>query len=175
MIKVLLVTPSTSRLAGGIFASVRGLTSALRATGGVDISVLGLADRFALEDRRYWHGEDVRAFPVIGPASLGFAPGLADALACADADLLHLNGALWRFPAFAVSRMARGGTPVVVSPHGMLDPWALGNGKLRKRVASLLFVRDLMERAACLHSLCEQETNAIRAAGLKTPVCQIPN
>jgi glycosyltransferase involved in cell wall biosynthesis len=175
MMKILLITPSTSRLAGGIFASVRGLTSALGAAGGVEISVLGLADRFAHEDRRYWNGEDVRAFTVIGPRSFGFAPGLADALARADADLLHLNGALWRFPAFAVSQVARCGTPVIVSPHGMLDPWALENGKLRKRVASLLFVRGLLERTKCLHALCEQETEAIRAAGLDNPVCQIPN
>lgn len=175
MMKVLQITPSTSRLAGGIFASVRGLTAALGAAGGVEISVVGLADRFAREDRCYWNGEDVRAFTVIGPRPFGFAPGLARALARADADLLHLNGALWRFPACAVAQLARRGTPVVVSPHGMLDPWALGNGKLRKRLAGALFVRGLLQRAQCLHSLCEQETAAIRAAGLRTPVCQIPN
>jgi poly(glycerol-phosphate) alpha-glucosyltransferase len=111
---------------------------------------------------------------VVGPRALGFAPGLAAALAGADADLVHLHGALWRFPALAVSRAARR-TPVIVSPHGMLDPWAVRHGGLKKRLASALFVRRLLGRAVCLHSLCAEETAAIRAAGLAAPVCQIPN
>jgi poly(glycerol-phosphate) alpha-glucosyltransferase len=63
----------------------------------------------------------------------------------------------------------------LVSPVGMLDSWALKNSAFKKRVATWLFERRNLLGAACLHALSEEEAAAIRAFGLRNPVCVIPN
>jgi glycosyltransferase involved in cell wall biosynthesis len=62
-----------------------------------------------------------------------------------------------------------------VSPHGMLDPWALENSRWKKRAAAALYENRHLRGAACLHALNEAEARAIRAYGLESPVCVIPN
>jgi len=57
----------------------------------------------------------------------------------------------------------------------MLDRWALHHGKWKKRAGGLLYEFWHLRRAACLHALCEPELEAIRAFGLRNPVCVIPN
>jgi poly(glycerol-phosphate) alpha-glucosyltransferase len=69
----------------------------------------------------------------------------------------------------------RHGRPYVVSPHGMLDHWALSHGRLKKRAASAIYEFRHLRGAACLHALCDAELRAIRAFGLRNPVCVIPN
>ena len=68
-----------------------------------------------------------------------------------------------------------GNRPVVVSPHGMLDPWALKNSAWKKQVVEKLFAREALERATCIHALCRSEAESIRAYGLKNPIAIIPN
>ena len=65
--------------------------------------------------------------------------------------------------------------PYIVSPHGMLDSWALENSQLKKKVAAALYERRHLKRAACLHALCASEADSIRAFGLKNPIATIPN
>jgi poly(glycerol-phosphate) alpha-glucosyltransferase len=57
----------------------------------------------------------------------------------------------------------------------MLDPWALANAGLKKRIARLLYEDRHLGGAACLHALCTAEAEAIRAFGLQSPICVIPN
>ena len=91
------------------------------------------------------------------------------------ADVSHVAG-LWMYPSAAHARWARRARhPYVISPHGMLDGWALRNSAGRKRVAARLFERGHLEGAGCLHALCASEVDAIRAFGLKNPVCVVPN
>lgn len=63
----------------------------------------------------------------------------------------------------------------MVSPHGMVDAWALGVSRRTKGVASALYERRNLEEASCIRTLCASETAAVRAIGLSNPVCEIPN
>jgi poly(glycerol-phosphate) alpha-glucosyltransferase len=63
----------------------------------------------------------------------------------------------------------------MISPHGMLDGWALRQQRLKKRAARLLYEDAHLGQAACLHALCESEQNSIRELGYPAPVCVIPN
>ena len=65
--------------------------------------------------------------------------------------------------------------PYVVTPHGMLDRWALANRRWKKRLAGLAFETRHLRGAACLHALCASELESIRDVGLRNPVCVIPN
>lgn len=71
------------------------------------------------------------------------------------------------------SRRAR--CPIVIAPHGMLDPWALRNSGWKKRIAAALYERAHLEHAACLHALCASEAQAIRDFGIRNPIAVIPN
>jgi glycosyltransferase involved in cell wall biosynthesis len=90
-------------------------------------------------------------------------------------DLLHLNG-VWDPILLAAAKEARHvGKPYVLTPHGMLDPWALSQRKAKKRLAMLLGVRRMLNEAAFLHLLNPDELALIKPLGLKTPGEIIPN
>jgi poly(glycerol-phosphate) alpha-glucosyltransferase len=65
--------------------------------------------------------------------------------------------------------------PLVIAPHGMLDPWALAQSRWKKRLVWHLWERRALEGAGCLQALTVAEADAIRACGLSTPVAVIPN
>ena len=69
----------------------------------------------------------------------------------------------------------RTGCPLVISPHGMLEPWALNHSRLKKRLAALLFEDKNLREAGCLHALCAAEADNFRRYGLENPIAIIPN
>jgi len=152
------------RIVFALAASQRGL--------GVDARVLGIADPAAppVDTRGVPHAE----FAAKGPVGLGYAPALGAALRADAPDLLHLHG-LFTWPSGAARRWRRGtGRPVVVSPHGMLEPWALANSTWKKRLFSWLVENDNLRGAACLHA-CGPEARNFRRLGLRNPIAVLPN
>jgi poly(glycerol-phosphate) alpha-glucosyltransferase len=79
------------------------------------------------------------------------------------------------YTSVASLRWAKRGSPYVISPHGMLDPWAVKNSRWKKRLAGALYEHRHLRGAACLHALSHAEAEAFRAYGLRNPVCVIPN
>jgi poly(glycerol-phosphate) alpha-glucosyltransferase len=171
---VAFLTASVSRRAGGVFDAVRNLAGSLRANVDYPVQVFGLHDRNAEVDRGAWGDVPVRTFGVAGPAAFGFAPGLERALEAAQPGIVHVHG-LWMYPSVASLRWAKRGSPYVISPHGMLDPWAVKNSRWKKRLAGALYENRHLRGAACLHALNDAEAEAFRAYGLRNPVCVIPN
>jgi glycosyltransferase involved in cell wall biosynthesis len=169
------LTASVSHNAGGLYDAVRRLAVEQAALNGSSILVFGLEDLGTFKDLAGWQGLPVQTAAVLGPRSFGYAPQLLRSLAAAQPDLLHQHG-LWMYPSVACCRWStRTRKPYIVSPHGMLDPWALGNSAWKKRLARWLYENRNLRGAACLHALCEAEACAIRAYGLKNPICVIPN
>ena len=60
-------------------------------------------------------------------------------------------------------------------PEGMLESWALRNGRWKKRIAALLYENEHLRGAACLRALSDAEAQSIRSYGLRNPICVIPN
>lgn len=168
--KVSILTPSASRNAGGLFDAVRrGAIEMDRQ--GVDVRVFAPEDANCALDLPLWPPVKLSLYLTLGPAKLGVKPNLRRQIAAHAPDILHLHG-LWTFQS-VVSRASR--RPVVISPHGMLDSWALKNSGLKKRIALHLFEGANLRRAACFHALNREEANAIRAIGITAPVAIIPN
>lgn len=89
-------------------------------------------------------------------------------------DLVHLH-ALWVPSTLICGHVALArGVPLVVTPHGMLDPWALQRSRLAKRLARWVGVDRLLARASAIHALCIPELEAIRALGFRAPVALVP-
>jgi len=90
-------------------------------------------------------------------------------------DFIQIHG-VWE----AMLRIAAGiaysqGTPYVVMPHGMLDRWSMSQKRIKKRIAMTLAYRKMLDRAAYLHALNEDEVGPIKELGITTPSQIIPN
>ena len=171
--KVGFLVGSVSREAGGLFQSVRGLAKAVIARN-VNATAFGMRDPNTTLDAPEWRPVTVCTFQSQFPA-WGYSSHLAGALVEANLDILSTHG-LWKYCSFASLRWHyRTRRPCIVHPHGMLEPWALQNAKLKKRIAAMLYEDRHLRQAACLRALCEAEAQSIRAYGLHSPICVIPN
>lgn len=151
-----LVSAWASRLGGGVFEAVVAQARLIAQQGGEPL-VFALEDAYCAEDAARFGGVQVRAFPVSGPAQIGYAPGLLPALLAARLDLLHLHG-IWMYPSLAASRWAAAtGKGHVVSPHGMLDRWITARGRWKKALARIGYERTSWRRASFLHALTARE------------------
>jgi len=168
------VLDRSSRLAGGISECVRGLSLAMNANGD-DVVVISGRDEWSDADLPGWGAVTPRLSPTAGVADGVFGRALTRALLDAEPDVVHLHG-VWGVAARATAawtRRTRG--PVVVSTHGMLDPWALGRSAMKKRISSWFWEGRLLGGAHFLHALNPAEAEAIVAAGWRRPVVTIPN
>jgi poly(glycerol-phosphate) alpha-glucosyltransferase len=75
----------------------------------------------------------------------------------------------------AATLSRRKGCKRVVSPHGMLEPWALNRSVIKKRLAGWCFEKRNLQTADCLHALCPREARSFRNYGLRNPITIIPN
>ena len=139
-----------------------------------EISVFGTHDHYTENDIREWHPVNVRVFKIWGARSFAFCYGLLQEVVSFKPDLIHLNG-LWQYSSIVSYINARKGVPVIISPRGMLDRWALKNSFLRKWLAMLLYERNNLNSAFCIHALNEVELNSIRNCKIKGNACIIPN
>jgi glycosyltransferase involved in cell wall biosynthesis len=173
--KLGILSASVSNNAGGIFGAMVGQNKALQRFFDMTIEVFGLQDELTQQDLASWYPLHVTTCAVRGPDSFGYSPTLVAALQEANLDLVHIHG-LWMYPSIAGSTWARSEQkPYLISPHGMLDPWALRNSAWKKKVAKLLYESAHLRGAACIHAVSHSEARSIRAYGLTNPICVIPN
>lgn len=169
-----IVSPWASRLGGGVFEAVVAHCAMLRAAG-FDPMMFALADAHSEADRARFGETEVVTVPVTGPAMIGYSPGLVPAMLKADLDLVHLHG-IWMYPSRAASDWARATRrPYMISPHGMLDPWIVGRGKLKKAVARAIYERRSWRLATRFHALTEAEAADICAISGRSEADVIPN
>jgi poly(glycerol-phosphate) alpha-glucosyltransferase len=162
-----------SRSAGGLFYAVRSLCKSQLELGGISLQVFGAETASSGDDLPSWSPVPVKTYKSFGPLQTSFK--LRKWLDNSDADLVHRHG-IWTDPQWAALQWQRKtNKPVVLSPHGMLDPWAVGNSAWKKKLAGALFANESLRKASCIHALCHSEVESIRAYGLKNPVACIPN
>lgn len=139
------------------------------------MSVFGLEDVYTKEALTAWTPLSPQTFSIHGLPAFGYAPGMQAALRREQIDIAHTHG-IWMYPSAATLLWARHTqNPYVVTPHGMLDPWAVQHAGWKKRIVGMLFQHAHLREAACLHALNRREAKAFRAYGLENPICIIPN
>jgi poly(glycerol-phosphate) alpha-glucosyltransferase len=169
------LTGSVSRQAGGTFDAIRRPCSILATNNDASIQVLGTTDSDTESDRSDWQPLTPETFAARGPRGFGFVKGMETALEQFQPDIQHVHG-IWMYYSMVNHRYHRQHkTPYVVSPHGMLDPWAVQSSAWKKRLVGWAFERKHLASSSCLHALSVPELAAIRGFGLKNPVCVIPN
>ncbi len=187
-LRVLQVVPSVGISEGGLAVVVVELSDALQRAGmAVQIVTTnsaipgrsGQPRRSVAETDLPYGAEnlDIRYFRVRRPYRFLFAPDMARALntSISSFDLVHIHG-IWSFCARASWRAARrAGVPIVVSTHGMLDPFLLGRGRAQKFIALNEWVRPMLQGAAAIHCTSELEHDQISSFAPNTQRAVIPN
>jgi len=173
--KIGVVTASLTRQAGGLYDAVRSLSLAINRIDGKMVNIFGLDDENIKEDIQQWAPLQTHVHPVKGPRSFGYSPEMQSTLMNSNLDVIHIHG-IWMHPSVASLKWSKmTGNPHIISPHGMLDPWAVNNARLKKKLAGWLYENAHLKRAACLHALNRAEADAMRAYGLNNPIAVIPN
>lgn len=93
---------------------------------------------------------------------------------CSQANVLHLHG-VWESLLRVAGQAAAGRAPYVVAPHGMLDPWSLSQRRWKKQLALAFGYRAMLNRAAFLHVLNDDEARLLAPLSLKAPGRVLPN
>ena len=121
------LTGSISRNAGGLHESVRRLMQSLGEQD-VEVRIFGVADQFTAADVGVWSPVPVSVFKPYWPAAFGFSPGFYRGIAAYKPDLMHTHG-IWMYPSVVTNRYcAHAHVPFMITPHGMLDRWAIQVG-----------------------------------------------
>lgn len=90
-------------------------------------------------------------------------------------DLYHGHG-LWSLSislTFIYARLKR--KPYIITPRGMLEPWALNEKKYKKKLAWMFFQKKDILKSNCIHATSIQEAKNIRQLGFINPITVIPN
>ena len=154
--RVLHVVSGIDPKSGGPTRSVKGLCRTLSLSG-IDVTLLVL------------HGND----EFDNPCGVDVLYGEIQDVGCFD--LLHLHG-LWDPALHKVAKACRNaGVKYLISPRGMLDPWALSVKRWKKRVAMALYQRGDLASADAFHVTAALEEESVRKQGLKQKVIVAPN
>ena len=119
----------------------------------------------------------VHYFDAVGPLRYFFSPAMTLALLrrARDYDVLHVHG-LFMYPTVVTSRVCQLlGVPYVVTPRGMLDPWALRHRGPKKWVYLGLCEVGSLLGAARLHFTSEDERRLAPPFVRSVPRVVVPN
>lgn len=167
--------------AGGGLAEVvpRLALETLRLGADATIATVSPADAAlsAAVEKAATEGVRIVRFAPAAPRALFFSWelrwGLPDLVRWADVVHVHSN---WTFPVWWASHCAlRAGKPLVMSPHGCLDPVRLAHAAWKKQLAGT-FDRHYLRQAAAIHATSEAERDWIEKYVGKGPrIVVIPN
>lgn len=98
-----------------------------------------------------------------------------DFLSCHQLDIVHSHS-LWLFLNFYARKAAlKNNLPLIISPHGALEPWSLSQNSLKKRFVWSLCEYKNLKSASLFHATSKQEAQSIRNLGFGQPIAVIPN
>ncbi len=176
--RVLHVVPSLAPEWGGPAFVVKDLTKAL-VQKGIDVTVFTTAERGAWERILQPEGVEIHTFEqdflfgIWRAHSFRLVRSLHRKMR--EFDLVHIHG-LWHYPHFAAYRAARrAGEPYIVTVHGALEPWALGYKRFKKKLYAALIQRRILNEAAAIHAITQEEVRYIQAFGVDNHIVVIPN
>ena len=91
-------------------------------------------------------------------------------------NIFHSNCCWYPFSAYSILWAKNAGYDVVLSPHGMLEPWILHRNYWKKKVpALLLYQLRAIKKADLLHTTANNERDNILKLGWNKNICIIGN
>lgn len=166
---------------GGPARTVTSLCSSIGRLGG-SVDLVAGVDRSS-DELLIWPDQNSVNLRLVDAKRLGrlwFCPGFSRTLTRmlderSQPALIHDHG-IWghtNVAAWQVTR--RRAVPYVLSPRGMLEPWALEFKAHKKKLAWLLYQQRIVSSAATVVATSEQECENVKRLFPKLPVAIIPN
>lgn len=90
-------------------------------------------------------------------------------------DLVHTNAIFSYAILSAYWACQKNRVPYIITPHGMLEPWALSYKAWKKKFYYALLEKPALNRANAIQMLASTEAQRIKSLKLKTPFAIIPN
>lgn len=134
--------------------------------------------RESAEDRRLWQPLDCRRWPAVGMKALGYSGKMASGVEghlVKGSSVISQHGLWLHYGRVAKNVGRKNSIPVIVHPHGMLEPWALRRSSWKKQMTGRLWEFENLQRAACLRVTSTDELHSVRSFGLRNPSALIPN
>jgi glycosyltransferase involved in cell wall biosynthesis len=89
--------------------------------------------------------------------------------------IVHING-IWSPQNWGFQKAAQElGIKVVLSPHGMLEPWILAHNPWKKKLGLFLYQNKAIKKAEHLHVTALMEKESVRNLGYNNQLTIIPN
>lgn len=171
-LSVLHNVPKLGRAAHGVGAAVRSLSRAQAALMSVAVVVQdGPGEQFPAEEAA---GVKLYRLPAHPLARHGFHPLFFRDRRVRGHQIVHQHST-WTAVSVLSLWLAARGAKVIYTPHSGLHPALSGNGRLRKLLASWVYERWVLRRAAAVQALSHAELQDVRRLGVQAPVAVIPN
>lgn len=165
--RILHAVPDLRLAAGGPSRSVASLASAL-AQNGTEVFVariLGEAEEITLPKNVFFGSIESGEFVLDSGRRLDIH----------HFDIIHSHS-LWLRFCHQVSKLAHEQKiPLIVSPRGTLEPWALNYRKWKKRLAWIVYQKRDLQHCGGLHATSEGEANSLHRLGLRPQIWVVPN
>jgi glycosyltransferase involved in cell wall biosynthesis len=167
--KVIHYIESIDKTGGGTTEYMRLLSKALKKDISFSIATGFSTDPIVIDGVRikYFNTKTIRWFTLLQE----FEKYLHDE----RPDIVHING-IWNPPNWGFQKMAQQqGIKVIISPHGMLEPWILAHNSWKKNIALFLYQKKALEQADLIHATASMEAKNIKDCGISSPIEIIPN
>ena len=92
-----------------------------------------------------------------------------------DYDLVHTH-AIFSYPTLPAHWACQlHQIPYIMTPHGMLQPWALAYKSRKKKIYFNLFEKPALHRATAIQLLASTEADNVKELAIKSPLVIVPN
>lgn len=179
--RVLVVAPYVTATYGGPGKVVVELTEAI-AQSGVEVDLITTNANgdtpleVPLEAWQEQQGYRVQYFPSWNRQDLIWSPALLGWLLqhVQEYDVVHTHCLFMPIASIAnwICRLRR--VPFVMTPHGMLEPWALSQKAWKKRLYYTLIEQPALKAAKAIHVLTSVEAEQVRSLGFDQAIV-VPN
>ncbi|WP_119689704.1 glycosyltransferase [Acinetobacter soli] len=172
--KLLIVIPHIGTSGGGVSEAARLLAHSLFLTQKFEIHVLSIDTQLDRDAINTWPSVKFHFYSSFGPKKFGFSLGMIIHMLIHKYDIIHVHG-IWTFHVAASGLGLLKNTPIIISPHGMLEPWILKRSKNLKLIVSNLYQNQVLKSSAFIHVLTKKEEQDVRSILPDVKVIKIPN
>ena len=163
--KIIHYIPSIDRMAGGISTYMQVLAKPLGTMAEVHIMTHASENPLPMENCK------VHDIPRYRPFSGVWKKAVVDLLDSVKPDIVHVN-CCWTPDCAMIQRLAqKRGYKVVLTPHGMLEPWIIKRHYWTRKVPALwLYQKAAVQRADCVLATAESERDNLLKLGYNSNI-----
>lgn len=165
IMKIIHYIPSIDRMAGGISTYMQVLAKPLGTMAEVHIMTHASENPLPMENCK------VHDIPRYRPFSGVWKKAVVDLLDSVRPDIVHVN-CCWTPDCAMIQRLAqKRGYKVVLTPHGMLEPWIIKRHYWTRKVPALwLYQKAAVQRADCVQATAESERDNLLKLGYNSNI-----